>query len=1140
MYCPQKSKAVSIIGLLCIITGTLVVIGWGLNLPGLQTIFPQYVSMKFNTALLFILLGIALLLTQFQINKYNSLFFIIISSIVTLAGMISLSQDLFHFNAGIDQLFITDKAAIARQYPFPGRMAANVSACFALSGLAFLGFCTKSRYIHVLGQYCLHLVTAISAVAILGYLFGLSLFYNLSYVGSMAVHTAILFFFMSMIASLLHPTIGIANLFTGHLVGNKMARRIFILIVFMVLIFGSFRLQSQRFEIFSFEIGISLLALSFLTVSLAITWHTAIWLNKTDVKRYEAEEEIKVMNEGLELRVEERSAEVLNLLEKFRESESRFRAAFEFSAIGMALVSLQGKWLKVNKRLCGMLGYSEQELLSLTFMEITHPDDIGEGLDLLQKAKNGEDQAYHIEKRYLNKNGTIVWAWVNMATVNDEKGKPLYLVSQVEDITERKLVEARLKKSEEKYHSLIEHASDAIYILDLAGNFNDANESMCKMMGYYKEELLQLNVVKLIDPEQLKTDPLTFGAADSDKPVIRERRLVRKDGSVFDVEINVKRFADDNVLVIARDITGRKQMETELREAELKFRTLADKSVVGVYISKKERFIYVNPRFAEIFGYEPHELISTPGSAIDMIISKEGQETVRRNVQARYAGELENVHYEVAGKRKDGTLNYIEFYGNRAIIDGEPAIIGTMLDITERRKAEELILREKMLSETIINSLPGVFYLHNDKGKYLRWNKNFETVSGYTAEEIENLNAKQLVADEDQERVKNAIEKIFREGYVMVEIKVITKHGVKIPFLLTGTPIVYENQRCLLGTGIDISSLIKAEEELRSSEQKYKLLFDSNPQPMTMVAKDDLSIIAVNDAAANLYGYTKEELLKMNARVLRPKEDLEQQLEIFRKEASVSTDLGVVRNTRKDGSIMFVHIIAHDIVFEGRPVRLSLTTDITEKLKVERTLQKSEANLKTIMDTTDTAYALLDKKLNVIAFNQMAVKFVNSQYNHSPVKGDQLADYFPSERFPQFISYADEVLTGKNVSYEINYPQPNGQAFWFYVRLFPITNDKKEIFGLMLALSDITERKNAEESLKGAYKMVQDHIDSIKDMAWKQSHLIRSPLANLKGLAAMLKDDPSDTEVLDHIQSELDRMDAIIIEMAEDASNHDL
>jgi len=1140
MYRPQKSKAVSIIGLLSIITGAMVIIGWAFNLPGLQSIFPQYVSMKFNTAMLFILLGAVLLATQSESKNYNKIFLLALSAFVTLFGALSLSQDIFHFNAGIDQLFITDKDAIGEKYPFPGRMAANVSACFLLFGLSFIGFCAKSRVILTLAQYFLHLVTAISAVAILGYLFGLSLFYNLSYVSSMAVHTAVLFFFTSIIASLLHPSLGITNLFTGNLIGNKMARRIYILIVFMVLIFGSFRLQSQRFEIFSFEIGISLLALSFLIVSLAITWHTGNWLNKIDLKRYEAEEEIKVMNEELEERVEERSAQLLNLLEKFRESESKFRTAFEFSAIGMALVSLEGNWLKVNKRFCEMVGYSEQELLAMSFMDITHPDDIKGGLNLIEMAATGESRAYHIEKRYLNKNGTMVWASVNMAPVTDNDGRSLYLVSQIEDITKRKIVEDQLKKSEEKYHSLIEHASDAIYLLDYNGNFTDANESMCKMTGYAKEELLKLNIEGLIDPEQLKTDPVIHGPHNLDQPVIRERRLVRKGGQVFDVEVNVKMFPDNKVLVIARDVTDRKQMEAELREAELKFRTLAEKSMVGVYISQKERFTYVNPRFAEIFGYEQHELINTSGSAIDMIISDDEQPTVRGNVHARYKGEIDIVNYEVTGKKRDGTHNRVEFYGSRVVIDGEPTIIGSMIDITERKRAEELILREKILSETIINSLPEVFYLRNDKGEFLRWNKNFEKVTGYTPEEIRKINSRGMIAEEDQERIKGTIEKVFKGGHETVEARVISKDGIKIPFLITATSIVYENQLCLLGIAIDISSRLKAEEELRSSEQKYKLLFDSNPLPMWMIAKDDLSVIAVNDAVAKLYGYTKDELLKMNITKFRPKEDLEEQLDDWHTDVNDITSDRVIKHLKKDGTMMFVQIIAQDIIFEGKPVRLAFTNDITEKLKAEKSLQKSEANLKAIMDTTDTAYALLDRKLKVIAYNPMAVKFVSSQYDHIPAKGDQLADYFPKERFPQFMKYADEVLKGKSISYEINYPQSDGSVFWYYVRLFPITNDKQEIFGLMIALSDITERKNAEESLKAAYNLIQDHIDSIKDMAWKQSHLIRSPLANLKGLAAMLKDDPSDAVILAHIENELDRMDAIIIEMAEDASDHNL
>jgi two-component system, sporulation sensor kinase E len=246
-----------------------------------------------------------------------------------------------------------------------------------------------------------------------------------------------------------------------------------------------------------------------------------------------------------------------------------------------------------------------------------------------------------------------------------------------------------------------------------------------------------------------------------------------------------------------------------------------------------------------------------------------------------------------------------------------------------------------------------------------------------------------------------------------------------------------------------------------------------------------------------------------------------------------------VSGKKKDGSLNRIEFYGSRVIINGEPSIIGSMLDVTERRKAEEILKRSEANLKTIMDTTDTAYALFDKGLNVMVFNQMAVRFMNSQYNYTPMKGDKLVDYFPKERFPQFKDYAAEVLKGKNISYEINYPQPDGSNCWFYVRLFPITNDKKEIFGLMLALSDISERKNAEENLKAAYELVQEHINSIKDMAWKQSHLIRSPVANLIGLVALLKEDPTNSELMNFISNELERLDSVIIDLAGDASNHD-
>jgi PAS domain S-box-containing protein len=713
-----------------------------------------------------------------------------------------------------------------------------------------------------------------------------------------------------------------------------------------------------------------------------------------------------------------------------------------------------------------------------------------------------------------------------------------YIIKNIRNLIKDRLKSNRIiKASEEKYRSLIEQASDAIYLVDRKGNFTEVNESMCKMTGYSREELLQLNVEEIVDPDQLKTDPLIHGYHLPDRPLIRERRLVRKDGTIFDVEINVKQFDNNKMLVIARDITDRKRMEAELKEAEVKFRTLAEKSMVGIYIVQNGKFIYVNPRFAEIFCYEPAELINS--IPVELLIHESYREVAAGNVNRRISGEIEGVHYEALGLKKDGTTNWVEFYGNRTVIGEEATIIGTMIDISEKKMSQELILKEKQLSDAIINSLPGIFYLRNEKGKLLRWNQSLEIVTGYTAREIEGLTVRDMIAPEDFEIMNVAAEKVFSDGYSMAEARVKTKDGAKIPFLLTGSPIMFEDQLCLIGTGIDILSRIKAEAELRLSEQKYKLLFESNPSPMIMIAKDDMSIIDVNEATTKLYGYTKDELLQMTVKELRPAEDFDEQLEIFRMEASGSSDLGVVKVIRKDGSMIFVHLIAHDIIFEGRAVRLALITDVTERLKAETALKKSEANLQTILKTTDTAYALFDLDLKAQAFNQKAIEFVKHEYYHQPKKGDGLVDFFPLDRFPQFMNFTRAVLKGNNITYEIDYSQADGSVTWYYVSLFPITNDAKEILGMMMSLYDITERKNTEHDLKSAYERIQSHINSIKDMAWKQSHLIRSPLANLKGLAEMLKEDPTDAEVLEFIQNELNRMDNIIIEMA-DISDHDL
>ena len=875
----QKNRTITVISCIAIATGIVVMSGWLLHIPLFEEIIPGFDKMVFNTALGFVLFGGALLSTQYSGSKYGNTAFLFFSCSGALIGLVTLLQFLFNFNTGLDELLVKTSEKISPTHLFPGRMAFNSALCFAIFGFGLIMFSVQKRVFDLFAQWSFHLVTIISTIALIGYLYGASLFASLLYVSSMAAHTAILFFMLSIAASLLNPQIGITSLFTGKLIGNQMAKRLFALMLIMVIIFGSLRVQTQHYKLFPLELGMSLLAVCFLLVSLAIIWNTALWLNRVDADRSKAEAEVKQMNAELEKRVEQRSAEY--------------------------------------------------------------------------------------------------------------------------------------QKSEERYRSLIEHASDAIYVLDANGYFTDVNASMCKMMGYTRDELLQLKVEAIIDPEELKIDPLPQGLRTSEYSAFRERRFLRKSGEIFPVEINVKKFMDDRVLVMGRDITGRKKMETELRDAELKFRTVAEKSIVGVYIVQDGKFVFVNPRFAEIFGYLPDEIINT--MAVDGIIHDSYKHIAIENVQKRINDEVESAHYEAMGLKKDGSANWVEFFGSRAIIGGIPTIIGSMIDITKRKAAEE---------------------------------------------------------------------------------------------------------------------------ELRTSEQQYKLLFESNPLPLWMVDKNTMRVIAANEAAARLYGYTKEELLDMSVTAFRVPEDRGLQMREWKEHVDSTTERNIVRHMKKDGTIMFIQVVANDIVFDGRTVRLSLTNDITEKLQAEDSLRKSEANLQTILSTTDIAYASFDKDFKLIAFNPTAFDFIREQYNHIPKEGDFMGDFIPAYHWPKLRNMANQVLTGDHINQEVEYPQGDGSTQWYDVKLSPLTDGGDQILGMLVALYNITERKNAEHDLQSAYVRIQDHADSIKGMAWKQSHLIRSPLANLKALSEMLHAHPMDAEIFKHFQTELNRLDDIIHEMAREAAGH--
>jgi PAS domain S-box-containing protein len=180
---------------------------------------------------------------------------------------------------------------------------------------------------------------------------------------------------------------------------------------------------------------------------------------------------------------------------------------------------------------------------------------------------------------------------------------------------------------------------------------------------------------------------------------------------------------------------------------------------------------------------------------------------------------------------------------------------------------EERRINKSDLSDLIINNLPGIFYLLDESGRNIRWNKNFEIISEYSNEEIEKMHPIDFFDERDHDQIKAAIRKVFEEGFHEVEMEIVTKTGKRLLFHLNGTTVKYEGKPCLLGSGIDLSARHEAQRGEKENDKKYRSLFEQASDPI-LITDFEGNFTDVNGSLCKLFGYSKRELLRMNIRSL--------------------------------------------------------------------------------------------------------------------------------------------------------------------------------------------------------------------------------------------------------------------------------
>lgn len=467
----------ALMGIFLIALGTVTMVGWYAHIPSLITTLPNEISMWFNDALGFTLAGLGLFIPEI-IPRYKSIIRLVIGIVLVTLGGVSLSQDLFNYSAGIDQFFVS--AWLNQNALHPGRIADANAICFLLAGITFILFAEIEKLaVSIITQLFIFCIAAIGVAAICGYMLNIQFLYGWNLNSQITFYAAIANTLLGF---------GLWSLWNNDPVfilhrRKQMDKKIILLcgvtiacvfILTGLIVYALFENTAAPSQ--AHNERTYLIVLLTLVVGLFLLYLEIIPLIRRVIF---SEKETVLINKQLQ------------------ESENRFRSAFDFAAIGMALISLEFHFLKVNPSLCHILGYSEDDILRMDPRSLIEPEDFKRSVNHFQEMLDGKIKSFQLEQRFFHKNKDAIWMLVSTSLIHDALDHPLYFICQIQNINAEKRAEEQLRqmafhdpltglanrnKLEQYVNQLINTATRnqpgfALFLLDL-DNFKTINDSI--------------------------------------------------------------------------------------------------------------------------------------------------------------------------------------------------------------------------------------------------------------------------------------------------------------------------------------------------------------------------------------------------------------------------------------------------------------------------------------------------------------------------------------------------------------------------------------------------------------------------------------------------------------------------------------